>query len=258
MDSGKPLLKKTKIHEQISDESKSPLNRYQDIVLCSYSKKYLLKYELINFFFSGMKGILGLGLRQKLYPGLFLSCGSKVIFGCDTLIRCPPKIEIGNKVVVSDGAIIDGRSNFDVGMKIGDRTIIGQRALVLCKGGQINIGNDVGVGAYAGLYAVGSNVLEIGNDRMIGPYTYFGGTRYHFQQEDQLIRLQGHDLRGGIKIGNDCWFGAGVSVMDGVTIGNGVVVASGAVVTKDVPDYAVVGGVPARVLKYRGQDEVGD
>lgn len=105
MDSEKPLLKKTKVHEQISDESKSALKRYQDIVVCSYSKRYLLKYELINFFFSGMKGILGLGLRQKLYPGLFLTCGKKVIFGSDTLIRCPPKIKIGNKVVVSDGLL---------------------------------------------------------------------------------------------------------------------------------------------------------
>jgi acetyltransferase-like isoleucine patch superfamily enzyme len=41
--------------------------------------------------------------------------------------------------------------------------------------------------------------------------------------------------------------------MDGVTIGDGVVIASGAVVIQDVPDYAVVGGVPARILKYRGE-----
>ncbi len=244
---------KQKIQGQISDDSKSAMRRYQDIIVGSKKISFLIKYELLQFFLAGMKGALGLLLRQKLFPGLFLQSGRKVVFGSDTSIRCPTKIKLGDKVVLSDGAIIDGRSNFDVGLSIGNRTIIGQRALVLCKEGQIKIGEDVGIGAYCGLYAVGTNVLEIGNDCMIGPYTYFGGTRYHFEETNQPMRLQGHDLRGGIKIGNDCWFGAGVSVMDGVRIGDGVVVASGAVVTKDLPDYSVVVGIPASILKYRGQ-----
>ncbi|WP_243652199.1 CatB-related O-acetyltransferase [Mariniflexile fucanivorans] len=52
-------------------------------------------------------------------------------------------------------------------------------------------------------------------------------------------------------IGNDVWIGANVFLMDGVTIGNGSIIAAGAVVTKDVPDYAIVGGVPAKIIKYR-------
>ena len=54
-----------------------------------------------------------------------------------------------------------------------------------------------------------------------------------------------------ITIGNDVWIGARVIIMDGVTIGDGAIVASNAVVTKDVPAYAVVGGVPAKIIKYR-------
>lgn len=54
-----------------------------------------------------------------------------------------------------------------------------------------------------------------------------------------------------ITIGNDVWIGNGAVIMDGVTIGNGAIIASRAVVTKDIPPYAVVGGVPAKVIKYR-------
>lgn len=54
-----------------------------------------------------------------------------------------------------------------------------------------------------------------------------------------------------IKVGNDVWIGAGAIVLDGLNIENGAIIGAGAVVTKDVPAYAVVGGVPAKILRYR-------
>lgn len=60
-----------------------------------------------------------------------------------------------------------------------------------------------------------------------------------------------HSTKGDIVIGNDVWIGARANIMSGVTIGSGAIIATAAVVTRDVPPYAIVGGNPARVIKYR-------
>lgn len=59
-----------------------------------------------------------------------------------------------------------------------------------------------------------------------------------------------------ITIGNDVWIGARVTILDGVNIGNGAVIAAGAVVTRDVPPYAIVAGVPAKILRYRANENL--
>lgn len=58
-----------------------------------------------------------------------------------------------------------------------------------------------------------------------------------------------------VDIGNDCWIGSDARILNGVKIGDGAVVAAGAVVVKDVAPYSIVGGVPARVIKYRFTEE---
>ena len=64
-----------------------------------------------------------------------------------------------------------------------------------------------------------------------------------------------HACTKPVKIGNDVWIGQGAFIKGGVSIGDGAVVAAHAVVTKDVPPYAIVGGVPAKVIKYRFDEE---
>lgn len=70
----------------------------------------------------------------------------------------------------------------------------------------------------------------------------------------ERIRITGDQ----VKIGNDVWIGGKVIILRDVTIGDGAIIAGGAVVTKDVPPYAIVGGVPARVLRYRHPQHIID
>lgn len=64
------------------------------------------------------------------------------------------------------------------------------------------------------------------------------------------------DSKYSVKIGNDVWIGQGAGIVDRVQVGDGAIIAAGAIVTKDIPAYAVVGGVPAKVIKYRFEADI--
>ncbi len=91
--------------------------------------------------------------------------------------------------------------------------------------------------------------IIIGDDVMIGPKTVLWG-RDHGIDRASPMNQQSH-IKKQITLGNDVWIGANVTILKGVTIGNGAVVGAGSVVTKDVPDYAIVVGNPANVIRYR-------
>lgn len=91
--------------------------------------------------------------------------------------------------------------------------------------------------------------IEVGSRTLIGPNcSFFSGSH----PLDPTVRngTKGPEWGKPVKIGEDCWFGGSCIVLPGVTIGRGSTVGAGSVVTKDVPEYVVVAGNPARIIRY--------
>ena len=82
--------------------------------------------------------------------------------------------------------------------------------------------------------------------------------KMYTKKPDFPFNIKPTGISGKIHVGNDVWIGSGVKVMRGVTISDGAILAAGAIVTKDVPPYAIVGGIPAKVIKYRFEKNVID
>jgi len=106
-------------------------------------------------------------------------------------------------------------------------------------------------------YAVVRGTIELGDAVRIGAHTSLLGFNHTFDDPEVEIHRQPLTSKG-IVVGNDVWIGSHVVILDGVRVGDRAVVGAGAVVTKDVPAGAVVGGNPARILKWRVPQRNGD
>lgn len=125
---------------------------------------------------------------------------------------------------------------------------------------------EVGKATYGGLevYAFNNeNKLYIGNYCSIGPKTTFLLSVDHrldfvstYPFKAKFFNGQDAVSKGDIVVDDDVWFGYGATILSGVHIGQGAVIAAGAIVTKDVPPYAIVGGSPAKIIKYRFEQEI--
>lgn len=119
--------------------------------------------------------------------------------------------------------------------------------------GTINIDSyDGKTKLYIGQYcSIANNVTFI----LGGEHNYKAISSYPFRKKI-LNQNEIYTTRGDIIIDDDVWIGYGAIILSGVHIKKGAVIAAGAVVSKDVPEYSIVGGVPAKVIKYRFQDEI--
>lgn len=134
-----------------------------------------------------------------------------------------------------------------VGKKVGKNVTI-YEGLKIIRPENFVIGNNSGIN-YGG-YFDASGGVNIGNWVRMGSKVTIISSNHNMNKRDVLIKHQGTNY-SPVTIGDDVWISCNATILSGVTVGKGAVIAAGAVVTKDVPEYAIVGGVPAKVIKYR-------
>lgn len=160
--------------------------------------------------------------------------------------------------------------NFGSNVRLGFHCNIAKRTIL---GDNVEIGDYTYLNANKYWITVESNV-KIGKYCSIAPGIHIGAGNHNYKNVtthpflfdrsyEPIFKFEANmQLQNGLidcdtttKIGNDVWIGLHAIIKRGVTIGNGAIIAAGSVVVKDVPDYAIVGGNPAKVIKYRTSEE---
>lgn len=193
-------------------------------------------------------------MRGKLCALGFPKISNKLFIGKNVKLLCKKNVNIGAAVKLHDCVKIDALSTDGVvleeGVVLGKNTSIECTGSLSCVGKGVKIGKRTTFGCDCFFGAAGG--IEIGTDVIAGQYIRFHSENHNFNDTSVLIRKQGVSHKG-IKVGNNCWIGSGVVFLDGAEIGNGCVVAANSVVTKKFLDNVVLGGVPAKIIKMRGQ-----
>lgn len=192
-------------------------------------------------------------ISRGLLVKLFLKESKGLLFiGRNVKIRAKHKIALGKSVNIGDNVEINGVSKN--GITIGDNVSILNNTIIECTGVLRNIGEELIIGNNVGIaqncfIQVRGKVI-IGNNVIIGPNVSIFSENHIFENPDIPISVQG-ESRKGVIIKDGVWIGTRVIILDGVKIGENSIVAAGSVVTKDIPPYSIVGGIPAKILKYR-------
>ncbi len=232
----------------------SALRGYQDLVVGSRSWLALIRHEFVAGWGAKLPGAAGLAFRKLLWPSLFHQLGRGTVFGQDVIVRHPGKMTFASDVVVDDNCYLDAKGCGPGQFVVAHGAMISRGCLLSAKEGGISIGERATVGASCVFYSFGG--IEIGADTMIAAQCYIGGGRYD-PRGSLEVPMHRQPLPGrGVVIEEDCWLGAGVTVVDGVRIGRGSIIAAGAVVTRDVVAETIVAGVPAKSLGPRFPDEI--
>ena len=238
----------TVIQQELFDERRSKVQRYQELVVGQPGFWRLVKFELVTLLSANMPGALGLFLRSKLYPRLIGRVGRNVTFGANVVLRHPHKITIGDNVVIDDHCCLDAKGTTNEGIRIGTGVFVGRNTILSCKNGDIVIDDRANVGFNVEVFSAGR--VRIGKDVLIAAYTYLVGGDHLFDRVDVPVLHQGRTAQG-IEVDDNVWLGAHVVVSDGSRVGRDAIIGAGAVVRGEIPPFAIAAGVPARVIRDR-------
>ena len=179
-----------------------------------------------------LPGRIGKNLRYVAYKRFLISCGANVSIARGCTIRRLKNISFGKNVSIGLNAQIYAEGDENTKVIIGDN---------------LSSNSNMMINADCGGY------IEIKNNVLLGPNTVIRASNHTYERLDIPIREQGHTA-GRIIINDDVWLGANVVVLPNVNIGKGAIIAAGSVVTKDVAEYALVGGVPAIQMGTRKKE----
>lgn len=186
--------------------------------------------------------------------------GNRIYNYLDWVFKKPSYIDV-NATIPKSMKIFESELHGEV--NLGERSVIFKAIL----SGKITIGNNTTI------WGPNIQILAINNPITIGSFCSIArdvSIQEYYHDYNKITtyyigrNVFGNDIenevssKGPIIIGNDVWIGTGVQIMTGVTIGDGAVIGANSTVTHDVPPYAVVGGVPAKVIKHRFSQEIID
>lgn len=181
-----------------------------------------------------------------------------LFIGRRVCIRAKSMITMGRLVTIQNDCYIDALSIN--GIVFGDNVSLGRHITIECTGNLrsmgigLQVGNNVGLGANNFFGCAGG--ISIGDYTILGNFISFHAENHLHSKLNQPIKDQGVS-RQGIRIGNNCWIGAKVTVLDGAFIEDGCIIAAGSVVTTGIYEAnGIYGGVPAKFIKSRAKKEI--
>lgn len=190
------------------------------------------------------KAVAKVRATLRRYPHAYM--GARVSLRSRRSLQMDPGVSIGDHV------LIDAMSHN--GVRLGAGSTVDRGAIIRGSGGVRRLGVGVEVGRRAAIgannFIHGGGGVSIGEDSLLGPNVQIFSENHVYTDAHQPIIEQG-EVPQPVHIGPDSWIGAGSTILAGVTIGRGSVVAAGSVVTRNIPPYSVVAGVPAKVISTR-------
>lgn len=194
----------------------------------------------------------GQRLKKKVYSYMLSTVlqhlGNNTDIDPSAIFESPEKIRVGDGTKIGCGARLIGASLESTSIELGPLVRIRPYVNIYAYGGTISLGRRVTIGE--GSVICGHGGLTIGENTMISWLCSIVPANHVFDRADVPLRLQGEE-RLGIKIGSNVWIGSCVTILDGVNIGDNAVVGAGAVVTRDIEEWGVAMGMPARVIRNR-------
>ena len=210
--------------------------------------------SLLYRFVGWCPGAAGLWLRQKMFPPLFRSCGKGVLFGRFVDFLSPENIVLGDRVVLNNSVTLDaGRWNLPgPGITLEDDVFIGTGTDITCGPfGAVTIQSGSNFSSFCTVRS--NHPLTVGKNILVAAYCKLGNGSGRGTSPEQEVLVDPKKDKKTV-IGNGCWLGVRMQLVEGVLIGEETIVGAHACVETDLPPYAVAVGRPAGMIRDRRVD----